>query len=443
MADILPFKGVLYNPEKIKDIRQVVTPPYDIISPDEQERYYQSHEYNMIRLDLGKEYPEDTDNKNRYTRAYGHLSNWLSSGVLVQDKESSIYFYQLSYILKDASTKVMEGFIALCKLEEFSSGKVVPHEYTLSKPKSDRLNLLRSCRSNFSFIFSLYSSPKSKINSSIKGLTGGAKPRVDIIDEHNYRHKLWPIADPGIIDLIKMEMKDNIVYIADGHHRYEASLNYRNELRAKGGAGSDHEPGDYVMMYFANMDEPGLTILPTHRLLHSLPAEKLKDLTNKPGNNFHVKFFDFSPGGESSAREQMIEEMKRATNKEHLIGMYIHGEERYALLSLKDEGLLQKRTSDKPMAWRRLDVAILQSLILEDLIGLSEESIKRQENLSYVKDMDESIRKVCSGDFQIAFLLNPTRIEEIKDVTNAGERMPQKSTYFYPKFLTGLVFYKF
>ncbi len=444
MADILPFRGIRYNPEKIKDLSRVVTPPYDIISPDEQERFHNRDEYNIIRLDLGKEFTDDTGHNNRYTRAADYLSKWLSSKVLIQVDSPCIYFYELIYALPGGSQKTMKGFIALCKLEDFKSGKVVPHEYTLSKPKSDRLNLLRACNANLSLIFSLYSSAQGTINDSIQRSIGNSAPGIDVLDDHNIRHRVWTVVDPETIDLVKREMKNQTVYIADGHHRYEASLNYSNELRKKGGLMSGNKnPSDYIMMYFANMAEPGLTVLPTHRLLFNLPASKLEGLTERLDSHFLLKPFDFSRSGESGARQQLLDAMKKASPQEHLIGMYLKGDNRYILLSLKDEGLLQKGPSARPFAWRRLDVAILQSLILEEILGLSEESLKKQENLSYVKDIEEVLQKVHSGKYQIAFLLNPTKIEEIKDVTSAGERMPQKSTYFYPKFLTGLVMYKF
>lgn len=432
MAEILPFKGVLYNPDKIKDLRRVVTPPYDIISPEEQERFHNRDEYNMIRLDLGREFLDDTEQNNRYTRAADYFSKWMSGEVLVTDDAPSLYFYELLYKVPHGPEKVMKGFIALCRLEDFGSGKVIPHEYTLSKPKSDRLNLLRACNANLSLIFSLYSSPNRVINDSIEKRIGSARPRIDILDDHDIRHRLWSVTDPAVIDLVKREMKDQIVYIADGHHRYEASLNYRKE-----------HPNDYIMMCFANMNEPGLTVLPTHRLLYNLPQEKIEGIVERLGRSFLLRHFPFSSLGEAGAREQLLEAMRMAKPMEHLFGMYLHGDDRYILLSLKDEGLLRNKPSSKPMSWRRLDAAMLQSLILEDILGLGEESLKRQENLAYVKDVDEALQMVHTGKHQIAFLLNPTKIEEIKEVTGAGERMPQKSTYFYPKFLTGLVMYKF
>ncbi len=442
MAEIIPFKGILYNQEKIKDISQVVTPPYDVISPDEQEKFYKRHEYNMIRLDLGKEFSEDNENNNRYTRALDHVSKWLSSQILVEDKAPSMYFYEVTYTIHNSAPKVMKGFIALCKLEDFSSGKVVPHEYTLSKPKSDRLNLLRTCKANFSMIFSLYSSGSSKINDSFEKSIGTSAPKFEVNDDNKISHRLWSVSDPAVIDIVKNELKNLTVYIADGHHRYEASLNYRNEIREK--TGSDKEnPADYIMMYLANMDEPGLTVLPTHRLLYNIEADRLGSLTDKLAGNFDLKYFEFNQESEQAVRKTLLEAMNGAKTGEHLFGMYLKGDNRYILLSLKDEGLNRSKASDKPLAWQRLDVSILQKFILEELLGLTEESIRSQENLTYVKDADDAIQKVKNEKHQIAFLLNPTRIEEIKDVTSTGERMPQKSTYFYPKFLTGLVFNKF
>jgi len=443
MPDILPFKGILYNPDKIKDLRRVVTPPYDIITPEQQEMYYKRDEYSMIRLDLNKELPDDTEGNNRYTRSAGYFSKWLSDQILVHDDRPSLYFYELIYQTPDNGQKVMKGFIALCRLEEFGKGKVVPHEYTLSKPKSDRLNLLRSCQANLSFIFSLYSLPADRINKPLQGGIGNTPPKMEVMDDQGYRHRLWSVNDPALIELVKRELKDQTVYIADGHHRYESSLNYKNEVRKNRGTNAGEMPSDYVMMYFANMDEPGLTILPTHRLIYDVPEPKLQGLYASLKRNFLLRDFDFSGGREKEARQQLLEAMKKGGPKDHLFGLYLKNEKRYTLLSLKEEAILSNITSDKPFAWRRLDVSILQTLILEDILGFSEESIRRQENLCYVKDFHDAIEKTGSGAYQAAFLLNSTKIEEIKNVTSTGERMPQKSTYFYPKFLTGLVMYKF
>lgn len=438
MADIIPFKGMRYNKEQIKDPNLVMTPPYDIISPAQQEMYYNRDEYNMIKLDLVKEFPTDTEQDNRYTRASNTFSHWLSNRVLVGEERPSIYFYEVSYT-KYGPEKTMKGFIALCRLEEFGKGKVVPHEYTLSKPKSDRLNLLRSCQANFSLIFSLYSSGDGKINKTIEGNLKSSAPDTDVVDDNGDRHRLWVVSDPAIIEAVQNSMKDKTVYIADGHHRYEASLNYRNEARQKSGEGAY----DYIMMFFANMDEPGLTVLPTHRLIFGVSEDKMHSLYDNLGKYFRIRDFEFSNGNESGAREQLLDALKKAGPQDHYLGMYIKGEKKYSLLELKGEDTLLDIQSDKPLSWRRLDVSILQSLILEDILGFNEESISRQENLCYVKDIDDSIRKVRDEEYQAAFLLNATKIEEIKDVTETGERMPQKSTYFYPKCLTGLVINKF
>ncbi|MEK6538195.1 MAG: DUF1015 domain-containing protein [Nitrospirota bacterium] len=438
MADIIPFKGIRYNKEKIKDLNLVMTPPYDIITPAQQDMYYGRNEYSMIKLDLVKETPADTEQDNRYTRASNTFTQWLSDRILIEEDKPSIYFYEVTYT-KYGPEKMMNGFIALCRLEEFGKGKVVPHEYTLSKPKSDRLNLLRSCQANFSLIFSLYSSPDRKINKTIEGNISGTAQQIDVVDDNGDRHRLWVVSDSVIIEGVQKEMKEKTVYIADGHHRYEASLNYRNEAGQKGGEGAY----DYIMMFFANMDEPGLTVLPTHRLIYGVSDDTLNCLYDSLGKYFSVKDFDFTNGGEPEAGRQLLDAMKKAGPQDHYIGMYIKGEDKYSLLALKGEDLLLDIQSDKPFSWRRLDVSILQSLILEEILGFSEESIRRQENLYYVKDFNDSIEKVRDGEYQAAFLLNATKIEEIKDVTETGERMPQKSTYFYPKCLTGLVIYKF
>lgn len=444
MPHIEPFKGIFYNQEKIKDLRAVLTPPYDVITPVEQDRFYALHEYNMIRLDLGKELPEDSETNNRYTRASEYFTKWLSEDVLVEDERPSIYFYELLYSLPDEAEKVMKGFIALCKLERFGEGKVFPHEYTLSKPKTDRLNLLRSCQANFSLIFSLYSAPPNSITGIIEDRIRNTPPRIDIMDENKVRHRLWVISDRETIEMVQKEMENNRVYIADGHHRYEASLKYRDEQREElSGTENTLRPYDFVMMYFANMNEPGLTILPTHRVLYNIPSSILDNFERQLERYFHERHFTFSSGRESVARKELYNAMKKAQKGEHLIGMYIKGKTHYTILSLRSEAFLDRLNLSRSLAWRRLDVSILQGLILEDILGLQEESLKKQENLIYVKDMDDAINKVNSGDFQVAFLLSPPGIEEIEEVISNGERMPQKSTYFFPKFKTGTVIYKF
>ncbi|MCC6544118.1 MAG: DUF1015 domain-containing protein [Nitrospirae bacterium] len=277
------------------------------------------------------------------------------------------------------------------------------------------------------------------MNKTIEGSLKDSAPDTDVVDDNGDRHRLWVVSDPAIIEAVQNSMKEKTVYIADGHHRYEASFNYRNEARQKGGEGAY----DYIMMFFANMDEPGLTVLPTHRLIFGVPEDNMYILYDSLKKYFRIRDFEFTNGNESGARKQLLEELKKAGPQDHFLGMFIKGENKYSLLELKGEDILLDIKTDKPLSWRRLDVSILQSLILQDILGFSEESISRQENLCYVKDFDESIRKVRDEEYQAAFLLNATRIEEIRDVTETGERMPQKSTYFYPKCLTGLVINKF
>ena len=442
MPVIKPFTGILYNKDRVVSIDKVLAPPYDIITPVDQERLYELSPYNIVRLDFGKDLPGDTQENNKYTRAAHQLNKWLSEEILKRDPYPSIYFYEILYTAPEGSEeRIMKGFISLCKLEEFERGNILPHEYTLSRPKSDRLNLLRACRANFSLIFSLYSLPEQTITHLLEAHTHDTSPRIEVKDEKGITHRLWGISDESLISPIQDIMKDRKIFIADGHHRYEAALRYRDEQRRDTGD-QDDMPYDYVMMYLVNMDEPGLTILPTHRILQDISPEMIHQLKENVEQYFHIRYIPFYHG-EENALIELEKALHQAKGKSHAIGMYINGDNYYTLLSLKSEEHIKEIYPDRPRAWRNLDVSILQGLIFDRILGIKERALKDQENLAYTHDIKDALDKVKDGDFQIAFLLNPPTIKEIEDVIMTGERMPQKSTYFYPKVRTGIVIYKF
>ena len=444
MAKIIPFKGILYNKEKIRDIKDVVAPPYDVISPAEQEELYKRHENNVVRLILGKESNSDTPDNNRYTKARDSFDSWQRDSILIKDAFPSIYVYSQEYHLGETEgfeKKRRLGFIALSKLEDFGEGKIHPHENTLAKPKEDRLKLMQHCNANFSSIFGLFSDPSKRIDSVLKDYMRHS-PLYDLVDDAGMRHTLWAIRDNRAIQIITSVMSDKQIFIADGHHRYETAINYRNEMRGKLPDFSGEELYNYVMMYFTNTNSEGLSILPIHRLVSNLSDFDKKKIVEKAGEFFNIEKLSFNESDEKTVKQKLFSDIKERGEKEHIFGMYL-GNDEYLLLTLKDEDVLDRLiTNSRHPSWKKLDVTILHTLLIEKVLGISEKNLAEQKNITYTISGDEAIKDVKAGKYQIALFLNPTKIEEVKDVAAAGEKMPQKSTFFYPKLLTGLVMNK-
>ncbi|OGW01222.1 MAG: hypothetical protein A2889_00520 [Nitrospinae bacterium RIFCSPLOWO2_01_FULL_39_10] len=444
MAKIIPFKGILYNKEKIRDIKDVVAPPYDVISPAEQEELYKRHENNVVRLILGKESNSDTPDNNRYTKARDSFDSWQRDSILIKDAFPSIYVYSQEYHLGETEgfeKKRRLGLIALSKLEDFGEGKIHPHENTLAKPKEDRLKLMQHCNANFSSIFGLFSDPSKRIDSVLKDYMRHS-PLYDLVDDAGMRHTLWAIRDNRAIQIITSVMSDKQIFIADGHHRYETAINYRNEMRGKLPDFSGEELYNYVMMYFTNTNSEGLSILPIHRLVSNLSDFDKKKIVEKAGEFFNIEKLSFNESDEKTVKQKLFSDIKERGEKEHIFGMYL-GNDEYLLLTLKDEDVLDRLiTNSRHPSWKKLDVTILHTLLIEKVLRISEKNLAEQKNITYTISGDEAIKDVKAGKYQIALFLNPTKIEDVKDVAAAGEKMPQKSTFFYPKLITGLVMNK-
>jgi uncharacterized protein (DUF1015 family) len=433
MARIFPFRGLRYNPDRVK-LSEVVTQPYDKITSEMQNRYYAASPYNLVRIILGKPQVTDDERESVYTRAAAYLKQWAGDGVLIPDTEPSLYLYTQTFrVPGDSSGTVAErrGFIALGQIEDYDQKVVFRHEQTLSKPKADRLNLLRATQSHFGQIFMLFTDPAGEIDSTLRLAAANVPPTVEVRDEYDVLHRMWKISEPDVVHKVQRQMADKKLIIADGHHRYETALNYRNERRQQEG-GDLSGPYERVMMTFVNMDAPGLVILPTHRVVFGLEDFSIFGMVAKLQVNFEVE--DIGPLTEVDAT---LEELRQA------------GKERTALLVATGHGgfLLRARPD---IHWdglpglseqqRALDVVKLHKLVLAETLGLSEEDIREQKHLRYVRDAHEAIEQVTQGA-NVAFLMNPVQMGQLRDIAFGGDVLPQKSTDFYPKLLSGLVAY--
>lgn len=424
MVCIAPFKGWRYNQEVIKDLSQVVAPPYDVISPEAQERYYQLHENNIIRLILSKQFTTDTEADNRYTRSSATFKDWIANKVLIEDAEPALYFLKESYFHQGQSI-TRRGFIGLMKLEDIGSGQVQPHEKTHSQPKVDRLNLMRACHANLCQVFGLYSDKQGLITQALEQELSN-EPLIDIIDEEGIKRSLWGVKEPETLETITKLMQDKVIIIADGHHRYETALNFAKEMAAKNPSHTGQEPYHWLMIYLTNMDDKDTIIFPTHRLVKNvfLSSDLIKEIS---------RYFEIE---EMTSLEAMLGLMKQQAETKHIFGLHL--DQGYYCLSLKDKEIMNKLVTDKSSAWKELDVSILQVLLINHLLQVKD----IEASLSYTKDEGEAVRLVETGQYQLALFLNPTPIKQLQAITAEGELMPQKSTYFYPKLLSGMVINK-
>ena len=422
MAEIIPFKGILYNPAKV-DASKIMAPPYDIVAQDLKEELYQKSPHNVIRIDFGKDKDGDNDNENRYTRASKFLTQWHEEGILTQDPAPSFYCYEMSYEINGETLKT-RGFLGAVKIEELGKGRIHPHEMTYSKPKSDRLNILRICNANTSPIWSLYSSTK-KMASSILEDIAKEKPFIEADIGDNVAHRLWKISDGSLIEKIKEEMSDKDVFIADGHHRYETALAFQQEMKEKGLNKTGEEPFNYVLMFLSNMDDEGLSLLPTHRIVEIDSDIHPKDIL---GEHFEVQKISSEGNSGEETRREMFNMMQA---KKHSFGMYLTNADTYYLLLFK--GSIEDL--DLPDCLKKLDVTVLHQFIFEKLLNIG--------HYEYEMAPDVAVERANKGSFEAVFFLNKTDIMDVKDVALAGHRMPPKSTYFYPKLLTGMVIYSF
>lgn len=425
MTTIKPFKGFLYSRKKITDLSKVVTPPYDVIDSKQQANYYKLHPRNFIRLVLGKTSPADNPDDNRYTRARDFFERWIKESVLKKDEAPSIYVYTQEYAYGGrAMTRL--GFISLAKLEEDRTKGFMPHERTFSGPKQDRLSLIKEVRANLSPIFSIIFDDDKKISGLLKDFTKKTKPAVSVKFE-GIDNRLWRLSDEKLIKKLTALVKNKRALIADGHHRYEVALEYRKEmLKTKP---NDPSIYNYVMMYFAVPEKQGLTIMPTHRMVKGItPADFNKNI-DKIG-----VYFDIIP----CANERKMFSLMNARGG-HTVGLYFGGKD-YLCLSLKRKAAHNLIKSKHSVYWRNLDVVVLHSLILDKIFGINQKIA--EETVTFTRDPGAALEWVMAGSGRAAFFLNPPSLEDINNIVSRRERMPHKTTYFYPKPLSGLVINK-
>lgn len=422
MAEIKAFRGMRYNTEKAGEISQLCCPPYDIISEEQRLGYISENEYNIIRLELPKE------GENPYQTAREILDMWRNKGVLVSEDKPAIYVYEEEFTAY-GERKSIKGIIARVHLEEFEKGIILPHEFTLSKAKEDRLNLMKATNCNFSQIYALYMDSEHTTLATIDNESKDT-PKLEFTDGEGVTHRLWIVTDENVIAKLCADFADRKLYIADGHHRYETALNYRNYCR-ENGLSKVGDPCDYQMIYLVDMEHPGLVVFPTHRLVRDLPDFNVEKVLDGCREYFDVTEMNGTDNMESELAK-LYDEGKKA------FGFYV-GNGKWYRLVLKILDIMDKLLPELSEPSRQLDVTVLHSLVLERIFGIDKENMANQINLTYTKFFSEAVEGVDNGKFQCSFVLNPTRVTEIRDVAAAGEKMPQKSTYFYPKMITGMV----
>jgi uncharacterized protein (DUF1015 family) len=431
MAEIIPFKALRYDPHQVK-LEDVLTQPYDKITPEMQARYYELSPHNLVRIILGKAGETDNDAFNVYTRAAEYLHDWRSAGILKQDPEPSFYLYSQTFTIpgtRDVAER--RGLIALGRIHDYSDAVVFRHEQTLAKPRADRLNLLRATKAHFGQIFMLYSDPLAEVE-KLLARKSDDEPDISVLDEYEVLHRVWGISDPTLMAAIQQRMRDKKLLIADGHHRYETSAAYRNERRAQAGSSHPNAPYEFVMMTLIPMQSKGLVILPTHRIVHGLPTFDREHMLEAAKRYFDIDRIDLRT--ESRSATTLLEEA--GENGTAFVAVTRQGP---YLLRAKKRAIQESlgTISDRQ---RELDVIQLHKILLERILGISEEAIRNQDHVKYERDAFEAISWVRQGA-NVAFLMNPARIEQVSEIAFAGEVLPQKSTDFYPKLLSGLTVY--
>jgi len=445
MAEIQPFRAYRYDTRLVSP-QSVLTQPYDKISPAMQDGYYAASPYNLIPVEKGRVSPDDTPENNVYTRAAKKLDEWIAGKVLVQDPAPNIYVYSEEFLVPGKNTRrVRTGFIALLRVEDYDQKVVFRHEYTLAGPKADRIELLRKTRAQTGQLFLLYDDPANAIDKLLDEIAA-TKCAVELLDEFGVTHRLWPVADTAFIKRIQKAMADKKIVIADGHHRYETALAYRNECRSKAGHIDPSAASEFAMATFINTHSKGLTVLATHRLVSKLKDFNFEQFRRNLAPLFDWYSYPFTNSEErTAAYAEFRKDFEKLAQNRKAIGVYAgagRNGSAFYLFVLKRGVDLEDVLPDISVQQRELDVVLLHRLILEKGLGITAEAVTDEKNVVYERETDAAIAAVDAGSAQIAFLLHPVRIEQVTKIALGGDVMPQKSTDFYPKLLSGLAIFR-
>ena len=436
MAEIRPFQGVHYNPSLVKDLAKVICPPYDIISPQMQQALYQRSEYNFVRIEYGRELPQDKDTSNKYTRAAATLEKLLEQQILVADDKPALYIDEHHFTFQ-GKTQRRRSINCIVKLEDWSKMIIRPHEGTLSRPKGDRLNLLWALRADTSPIMALYEDKEGDISSVLDKETK-KKPAFSAANVNGESHRMWSITNSAIIGRIHDSLNDQPLYIADGHHRYESALSYQRERRSSSPPRIKEEPYDFVMMTLVDIADPGLVILPAHRLVRGMAPSALDGLPTRLNTFFNVEEHSIN---KTDVRSQIKGLLSQDDDEARLILCGLK-KGRFLAVTLRDASVVRPMfPAFHSELYQKLDVSIVDHVILEELLGLTHD--KAGAFLDFVNDAPEALKKVLNGEYQLGIIVNPVKPGVIKAIADSGDRMPRKSTYFYPKVPAGLVSYRF
>ncbi len=436
MADIRPFRGMRYNQEAIGDLSLVVAPIYDVIDDEARDSYYNKHPYNIIRLILNRPKKSDSDPEQPYIRAAGFLDRWLAQNVLIQDPVPGMYLYRQRYLM-DSEYKECTGLIARVRVVDFAEGVVLPHEDIMPKPLADRMKLLSSTGANLSTVCTLYSDPAERLKELMLSEMERF-PLAQFQTADGLAHDVWGVSDEKFVNKMVKFFAGKQLYIADGHHRYQTALEYGRKLRQSGEITDDDDPRNFLMMMIVEMENPGLSVLPVHRVV-TTRGLNMDAVIKGLEKWFAVSVVDM-PGGPMSGQVfHLLQQLESAGKSGRAFGVFLEGG-RFLLLTWKEALDVEKEVEgDYSSAYKTLDVTVLQKLVIEGVLRIDPDRESVERNLVFTRNALEAIRQVESGEAALAFFVNPTRVEQVRDIADHGEKMPQKSTYFYPKPCSGVV----
>ncbi len=438
MAEIKPLRGIRYDDQKFAgELGDLLAPPYDVIDDAEQAALYAKHPNNVVRLDLNQIRPEDHAEDNRYTRSRRHLMDWLAQGVLKVESDAALYVHDQEFDDGKGGRALRRGFIGRVRLAEYDEKIVLPHERTLRGPKVDRLELMKATEANLSQVFLLYSDPERAVDAALDAARGD-EPAIDVTTPDGIRHRLWPVTDAAAISTVEAFFTDEALLIADGHHRYETALAYRDFRRGLAETGGPDAPYEFVTSFFVNMNDPGLLVFPTHRVLHSVEGFDAAALiaTLTAHADFDVRAWD-APVGDGGA---ILTELEGLGEEAPSFALLVPGQEGATIVRFVGGTDSEVFDAETPEEVRALDVAVLHEGIIDRLVGVDKAAQEAKTNLRYKKKLPEAITEWSETEgVQLVVLMNATPVEQVDRVCRGGGKMPQKSTYCYPKILSGLV----